>query len=455
MNLKKNEEITLTVEKLVYEGSGLTKVDGFPVFIDNVCPGDVVKAKITALNKNFARADVLEILEQSKHRVKPFCPMHNVCGGCGWQFIDYNFQLEQKRDIVYETVKKIAGREIEVFPVVKSPETREFRSKVQYPVSQTKVSKRILAGYYKRGSHELVNIKYCPIQPMIIGKITEFIKEKAQELEISGYNEKNNKGELRHLVFRFSKSKNECIIIFVVNNTKLSAKIRALTKKVMNEFAHVKGCCVNYNISKGNLIMSDDTRCIEGDKFYFEKIGDIEYKISANSFFQINISTAKNILDKVKDIVEKNYPQARVLDAYSGVASFGLYLKDCASEVVCVEESESASKDAVDNVELNDAKNFKILNGDAAQTFEKLIDAGETFDVTLLDPPRKGCSPESLGYAVKLTRKAIIYVSCNPSTLARDIKYFEENGFKAKYIQPYDMFCHSYHVESLCLFERE
>ncbi len=460
--LKRNDSITLKIEKLVYEGAGLGRVDtehgSFPVFVEDVCPEDVVKAKIKVLNKNFAKAEIEEIIEPSKHRVKPFCPLHNVCGGCGWQHVDYEAQLREKRNIVEETVKKITGRDIEVRPVIASPETREFRCKVQYPVSQTKVSKRILAGYYKKGTHELVNIKFCPIQPKIMDKIIDFIREKAQELEISGYNEKKHIGELRHVVFRYSKAKNECMVIFVVNDTKLNEKFRELTKKVMGEFAHVKGCCINYNTAKGNVIMSNDTRCIEGDKYYFEKVGDIEYRISANSFFQVNLGTAKNIFDTVKNIVSENYPQAKILDAYSGVSSFGLYLKDVAREVVCVEESESASYDAKENVKLNNAENFRILNGNAKEIFEKLVNDGEKFDVTILDPPRKGCEKESLDYAVKLTDKAIIYVSCNPSTLARDIKYLEEQGkggFKAQYIQPFDMFCHTYHVESVCLLVKK
>ena len=164
-------------QKLVYEGAALAKPDGYPVFIDGACPGDKLKIKITKANKNFANAVIEEIIEPSPHRVKPFCPIHNVCGGCGWQHIDYDFQLEQKRNIVEETVKKITGEDIEVKPVVASPQTKAFRSKVQYPVSQTKVSKRLLAGYYKKGSHELVNIKFCPIQPKIIDKITDFIRQ--------------------------------------------------------------------------------------------------------------------------------------------------------------------------------------------------------------------------------------------------------------------------------------
>ena len=452
---KGNDVLEVIPEKLVYEGSALAKVDGFPIFIDGGCPGDKLKIRIKKANKSFANAEILEILEPSAHRAKPFCPIHNVCGGCGWQYVDYDFQLEQKRNIVFETIKKITGREIEVKPVIPSPKIREFRSKVQYPVSQTKVSKRLLAGYYKKGSHELVNVKFCPIQPKIIDKITEFIRQTAKELEISGYNEKTHKGELRHIVYRYSVSENECIVIFVVNNTKLNEKFKNLSKKVMNEFAHVKGCLVNYNTEKNNLILTGDTRKIQGENHIIEKIDGKTFKISANSFFQVNIGSAENIFNTVKNIIVENYEKPRLLDAYSGVSSFGIWLADIADEVVSVEEAPSATKDAQENVKLNNITNLKAINKDAKIAFEELIDANEKFDVTVLDPPRKGCSKESLDFAVKLSKKAIIYVSCNPSTLARDLKYLHENGFKTKYIQPVDMFCHSYHIESVAWLEKE
>ena len=452
--IKGGDFLEIEPQKLVYEGAALAKLEGYPIFIEGACPGDKLKIKITKANKNFAAAVIEEIIEPSSHRVKPFCPMHNVCGGCGWQHIDYDFQLEQKRNIVEENVKKITGEDIEVKPVIASPETRAFRSKVQYPVAQTKVSKRLLAGYYKRGSHELVNIKFCPIQPKIIDKITEFIRQNAQELGISGYNEKLHKGDLKHIVYRYSRSENNLIVIFVVNDSQLRDKFKKLSKKLTDEFAHIKGCLINYNPQKTNLIMSNDTRKITGENFITEKIGDKIFKISANSFFQVNIGSAENIFNIVKDIIKNNYKDCRILDAYSGVSSFGIWLSDAAKEVVSVEEAPSATKDAAENVKLNNVTNLTALNGDAKKIFEELIARGQKFDVTVLDPPRKGCERESLDYAVKLSERAIIYVSCNPSTLARDLKYLHENGFKTKYIQPVDMFCHSYHIESVAWLEK-
>ena len=452
--IKGGDILEVVPEKLVYEGAALAKINGFPIFIDGACPQDKLKVKVVKVNKNFASAVIEEIIEPSFYRVKPFCPMHNVCGGCGWQYIDYDFQLEQKRNIVAETVKKITGDDVEVRPVIPSPETKAFRSKVQYPVAQTKVSKRLLAGYYKKGTHELVNIKFCPIQPKIIDKITDFIRQNAQELGISGYSEKLHKGDLKHLVYRYSRSENNLIVIFVVNYTQLRDKFKKLSKKLMEEFAHIKGCLINYNPYKTNLIMSSDTRKIIGDNYITEKIDDKIFKISANSFFQVNIGSAKNIFNIVKEIIKNNYPHSVILDAYSGVSSFGIWLSDTAKEIVSVEEALSATKDAADNVKLNNVENLTALNGDAKKIFEQLISEGKKFDVTVLDPPRKGCEKESLDFAIKLSEKAIVYVSCNPSTLARDLKYLHENGFKTKYIQPVDMFCHSYHIESIAWLER-
>ena len=222
----------------------------------------------------------------------------------------------------------------------------------------------------------------------------------------------------------------------------------------MNEFAHVKGCLINYNTEKSNLIMTGDTRKIQGENHIIEKIKDKTFKVSANSFFQVNIESAESIFETVKNIIKDNYNEPKILDAYSGVSSFGIWLSDIAKEIVSVEEAPSATKDAEENIKLNGIENLAAINGDAKAAFEKMVKEGEKFDVVVLDPPRKGCSKESLDYAVQLSQKSIIYVSCNPSTLARDLKYLREKGFGLKYIQPVDMFCHSYHIESVAWLEK-
>lgn len=452
MNIK--DEIIVKVEKMLYEGQGLARVDSFPLFIDNACVGDKLRVEITHLKKNYGYAQVIEILEPSEHRVKPFCGLHNVCGGCQWQFIDYKEQLNQKQNIVAETIKKFTGQDVDVLPVIASPVQQEYRHKVQYPIGQTKVSKRLLAGYYKKNTHELINIKHCPIQPKVIDTLIEGIKEKAQELNINAYNEKKHTGLLRHVAFKHSKANGKTLVTFVINNDEVVDSIDNLATYVYKNFDDISGVCVNFNQVKGNVIFGKTTKCLIGDDFYEEKLNSKVFKISANSFFQVNPYSAEKIFDTVKDMVQKNCSNPSVLDAYSGVSSFGIWLSDISKKVVCVEEVVSASEDANTNKFLNNAQNVEIVNGDASKIFEKLVEDNQKFDAIILDPPRKGCSKEALDYVITLAENIIIYVSCNPTTLARDLKYLHENGFKTEYIQPVDMFPHTYHIESIALIKK-
>ena len=450
--LRKGEKTELFVEKLVFEGAGLARFDGFPVFVDKAAPQEKVLAEIISVNKNFAKAKIVEILEPSKSRVKPFCAMASVCGGCCWQHVDYAEQLRQKKQIVLETLQKFYGKNVEVKDVLPSLQTKEYRHKIQYPISQTKVSKRFLAGYFKPNSHELVNIKHCPIQPEIIDKITEFIRKNAVKCGISAYDEKRHKGLLRHVVFRHSQDNGKVLVIFVVNDDKVSLGLKSLADAVFNEFECVDGALVNYNMRQNNVIMGENTISVVGKSFYTEKLGEKIYRVSAGSFFQVNPKSFENILKTVKKMIDIECPT--ILDAYSGVGSFGIYLGDIAKSVTCVEDYASATKDAEENVRLNGYDNFEILTGDAKVQLEKLVNAGRKFDVVIVDPPRKGLAPEAVETAYALSRNMIIYVSCNPSTLARDLKLFSEKGAEVEYVQPVDMFCHTFHIENVALIRK-
>jgi len=452
--MQKGDKAELFVEKLVFEGAGLARCGDTVVFVDGAAPQEKVIAQILSVNKNFAKAKLIEVIEPSPYRVKPFCALASVCGGCGWQHVDYQEQLRQKKLIVEETLRKIAGEDFEVKDVIPSPSTKAFRHKIQYPVAQTKVSKRILAGYYKKNTHELVNIKHCPIQPLIIDKITEYIREKAVECGITAYNEKKHKGLLRHIVFRHSAHDGSVLINFVVNDKKVHSNIKQFAQSVFNRFDKVIGCCVNFNTNKTNSILGNVTETIVGQGFYREKLGEKVYQISAGSFFQVNPESALNILNTVKSMITSEVESPRILDAYSGVGSFGIFLGDIAKSVTCVEDFPPATADAVENVKLNGYENFEILTGDAKVHLESLAAAKKTFDVVIVDPPRKGLAPEAVKTAAALSENLIIYVSCNPSTLARDLKLFKQEGFSTRCVQPVDMFCHTYHIENIALLKR-
>ena len=449
-NIKQN----LIVEKMVNTGFGLAKDNGIPIFIEEVVTGDVLDARIVASHKSYEKGIIDKINTPSLNRVEPFCAMANVCGGCQWQYISYDYQLEAKREIVKDCLQKIAGVDIKVLPTMPASTTKGYRCKIQYPVEQTKVSKRYLAGYYKKGTHELINIKHCPIQPAIVDDVVQFLRDKAQEFDVVAYNEKNHKGTLRHFVFRYSKSEKNLVLTLVVNDKKIHPNVQRLAEAVFEKFDEVVGVLVNCNTDKTNRIMGDKSFIAIGNDYIIEHIDKFKYKISAGSFFQVNIESAKNILDVVKELVMQNCESPKILDAYSGVGTFGIYLSSLAKRVVAVEEYHQAVLDASENLKLNYIDNIDLIEGEAKKIFKKLEDSGEYFDLVIVDPPRKGCDPDSLDAISRLSTKHIIYVSCNPATLARDMKSLKEKGFEPKFVQPIDMFCHTYHIETVVLFEK-
>ena len=448
------EILEVKIEKLSNLGFGIAKVDGYVIFVEGACPDDVVKIRVGKKNNTYANAKLLEVVKPSAYRVTPFCPMQKVCGACQLQFIDYKYQLKLKKEIVIDAMHSICGSEIEIKDVIPSPKDREYRHKIQYPVSETQNSKRILAGYYKPASHELVNIKYCPIQPAYCDNIIEFIRTAAQEEGLSGYNEKKHNGDLRHIVIRTSNYNQKSLVVLVVNSTKVFDKLKKLAHRIYTELENIAGVMVNFNSKKTNLILGENTELVEGEEFIEEKLCDKIFKVGAKTFFQVNPSSANNIFEFVKDYISKNFDQPLVLDAYAGITAFGICLSDVAKKVVSVEEVKESVILADKILKENSIKNVELHNMDAGKFFEKeLKTKGRKFDVTVLDPPRKGCSQESLDYAFKLTKGKIIYVSCNPATLARDLKYLIEKGCKVQFIQPFDMFPHTYHIENVAIIE--
>lgn len=450
--MKVTDEIIVDVEKLSNLGFGIAKHDGLVVFVESACPGDKLKVKITKLNKNWANAQITEIIEKSPNRVAPPCAMQNVCGGCQLQFIDYDYQLKLKKEIIEDAIKTIGNLEIEVKDPVASPQNLHYRHKVQYPIAQTKVSRRILAGYYKPKSHEIINIKHCPIQPEICDRIIDFIRNTAFDYGISGFDEKKHGGDLRHVVLRISKATDKVLVTLVVNSTRTFDKLQDFAQNIYDNFKEVSGVCVNFNPKKTNVIMGDNTELFVGKDFIKERILDKTFRIGPKTFFQINPESAENIFAFVKNYIKDNFEAPMVLDAYAGVTSFGISVSDICRKVVSVEESKEAVDLAAETIELNEIKNVELHNMDTQKFFEKeLATKKRKFDVIILDPPRKGCSENCLENAIKLCKGKIIYVSCNPATLARDLKFLSEKGATVEFIQPFDMFCHTYHIESVAI----
>ena len=442
-----NDIIKVNIEGFSNLGYGIARVGGMVIFVEGACPDDVAEVKITKVKKNFANAVVVNIITPSSHRTEPFCKMQKVCGACQMQHIEYEYQLELKRQIVQDTVKTLGGIDITVENPIPAPNTRAYRHKIQYPVSQTKVSKRLLAGYFKPSSHEIVNIKHCPIQPKICDEIIEYIREKSN---LSGYDEKTHTGELRHIVIRVSAKNKTILVTLVINSDKVPENVKTFAENLYAKFDDITGVCVNLNNKKTNVILSNKTVCLAGKEYIEDEILGKTFKIGANTFFQVNPESAENIFKYVRDYIKENYNQPVVLDAYAGISAFGIVVSDVCKEVVCVEENPQSCDLAQQCVSDNCIKNLEVNCMDAAKFFEK---EKRKFDVVIIDPPRKGCTQDSLNALLKLCKKTVIYVSCNPATLARDLKYLIEKGAKVKSIQPVDMFCHTYHIENIAIID--
>lgn len=455
--VKKDEIYEIYIDSLAYGGEGVGKIDGMAVFVADTAPEDKINAQIVSVKKGYAKAVLTEITEPSSKRIKPACSLSKVCGGCQWHHVDYQEQLVQKRNIVKDNLKRIANIEAEVKDVISGENQLEYRCKVQYPVQQTKNSKRFLAGYYKKESHEIVNIKYCPVQPDIINKITQFIRDKAQEMGLTAYNERNGQGLIRHFVYRYSHTNKNLNLIIVINDKRVSYPVKTLAELVAREFKEVIGILANFNTMRSNIILGKENSLILGQDYIEEDFEGKKFKISAGSFFQVNPFAAVKMFDAVKDIIKERTESPSILDIYSGVGAFSIWLKDIALKITSIEESSIAIEDAKVNIELNKdifGADIEILQGNADETILELAKDKNKFDVVILDPPRKGCSKEVIDNVQELAEKYIIYISCNPSTLARDASLLVEKGFTLEFVQPVDMFCHTYHVESIAVFKK-
>lgn len=460
--IKAGDIVELEIEKLLYQGSSLARYysdetpSGFSVFVFGGAVEDKLKVKILKVNKSYATGEIVEIVKPSKYRKKPFCPLFNACGGCFYQYLDYDFLVEQKNNMLKESFSKL-DYDVEILNPIKSPNKEGYRRKIQYRVSQTKNSKRLLVGYYKEKSHDIVNIKYCPIQPKIADDLAQFLRD---NWALGAYVEKTHKGLLRAFILRLSSDLKSVLITLVLNSNledylKIENDVLDFAQKITSKFQVVKGVNVNLNPNKTNLIFSCDFKNVLGDEYIVENLksqdGTVKsYKISPESFFQVNPDCASLIFDEAKKYIDDN---STILDAYGGVGTIGIYLSDKARKIYLVEENESATKNAKENFKLNNCKNYEVFLGDAKECFRKFLKEKKTFDTVILDPPRAGCDKEALDLISKMCNK-IIYISCNPQTLVRDLNYLFELNFKAKQTRMADMFPYSYHLESITLVEK-
>ncbi|RAL21472.1 23S rRNA (uracil(1939)-C(5))-methyltransferase RlmD [Thermoflavimicrobium daqui] len=440
--------IVYEITGIAHNGVGVGKYQGFTVFTPYTVPGERIKAEIIQVKKNYAVAKMLDVENGHSQRVNPSCPIFKECGGCQLQHISYETQLALKRQQVVDNLERIGGfKNVLVHPVLGMKEPWRYRNKVQVPIGIQ--NGRTVAGFYRAGSHEIIEMDQCLIQPEESDQAVRLVKQLADQLGITPYDEKKHQGILRHVMVRTGIHTQEMMIVLVTNGESLPNK-KEFIQRLHNSFPQMRSLIQNINTKRTNVILGEKNKLLWGEPVIYDHIGSVRYAISPHSFFQINPVQTEVLYEQVRKYAALTGEEV-IIDAYCGIGTIALYLAEGASQVYGVEIVPEAIRDAKVNAEINGYTHVHFEVGAAEKVMPRWLEEGVYPDVVIVDPPRKGCQPELLDAITGMKPKRLIYVSCNPATLARDVKYLQEQGYYLQEVQPVDMFPQTMHVESVAL----
>lgn len=448
--LQQGQVIELEITDLNTNGDGVGRYEGKVVFVPDSVTGDRLTAKIIQSKAKFARGKIQNLLAPSTNRIRPQCIVADKCGGCQWQHIDPDYQRQAKRQQVIQAFQRIGGFEdIQVQPLLHTSDVLNYRNKSTYPLARSTTG-QVQAGYYRSGSHKLVNLNQCPIQDERLHPLLKDIKQDIQQRGWSIYDETNHRGKLRHLSLRIGSNTGEMLMTLITTSEKL-AGIEEQAQLWLDKYPELVGVCLNINPDRINAILGKTTYTVAGKPYLREIFAGIELHIAANTFFQINTSAAELLFEAVVEKLNLTGEET-IVDAYCGIGTFSLPLAKKVKQVIGIEINSASIQQAQNNAALNNINNSVFYTGKVKDCINQ-IDFKP--DVLLLDPPRKGCDPQVIETILKIQPSFIVYISCKPSTLARDIKLFcQSNLYKLKYIQPTDFFPQTTHVESYVILRK-
>ena len=451
--LSKDKMYVVDIVDIGQGGVGIGKFEGFTVFVDGGLVKDKIKVKITKSKKNYAVGDIVEIIEPSPYRVERKCSKElKDCGGCQIQELDYQEQLNIKTNEVKQVISRIGKLEdVVVHPALGMEEPFRYRNKAQFPIQ--KVDGSPVIGFYKKKSHDIIPTDQCIIQHDVNDKIIKIIKTYIRAYKVSVYDEKTHTGVLRHLVTKVGFASKEVMVVLVANGRKLPY-LNELASVLKENIPGFKTLVVNVNREKTNVILGNENRVIYGDGKINDNIGDLVFEISPLSFFQVNPVQTEVLYNKALEYAALGENDT-VFDIYCGIGTISLFLAQRAKKVYGIEIVEEAIKDAKRNAEINNLDNVEFYVGKAEDVVPKMYKQGKRANVVVVDPPRKGCDEKVLDTIVSMQPDRVVYVSCNPSTLARDLAYLNEKGYKSLEVQPVDMFPHSVHIENVALIVKK
>lgn len=449
--VRPGEVLDVAVHDLSHKGEGVGRYEGLTLFIPNAAPGDRVKARVVESKKTYARAVLVEVVEPSPDRVPPRCPVVDQCGGCQLQHIAYSKQLDLKRDTVVANITRIGKlNDVIVHPTIGMEDPWNYRNKAQIPVGFH--SGRVIAGFFAPGSHRLVDIDVCDIQHPLGNQIMTAVKSLAQQYGVRIYDERRHTGVLRHVLTRVARGSGEAMAVLVTNGPEFPHAAE-IARGLMEQVPGVVSVVQNINSHKTNVVLGETSRVIAGQDHITDYIGDLAFNISPVSFFQVNPVQTEVLYAKAVEYAALTGDQT-VLDLYCGIGTISLFLARQAAHVIGIEWVEEAVRDARINAQRNGVDNVRFIAGDAATHMPRLAADGIALDVVVLDPPRKGCDESVLRAIAEVGPKRIVYVSCNPASLARDLNLLDQLGYKTVEVQPVDMFPHTAHIECCALLVR-
>ncbi|MED3574042.1 23S rRNA (uracil(1939)-C(5))-methyltransferase RlmD [Cytobacillus praedii] len=448
--VQKNDYIDVVFEDLTHEGAGVAKVDGYPLFVPNGLPGEKAKIKVIKANKGYGFGRLIETYEESPDRVEAPCPIYKECGGCQLQHLSYDGQLKAKEKQVRDVLTRIGKLEnVKVHPVLGMKDPWRYRNKAQVPVGEHEGG--LIGGFYQQRTHQIIDMKECIIQQEKNDEVVQAVKEICSRYGVQAYDEGRNKGDLRHIMARYGLVTGEVMIVLVTRTKDLPNKNK-IVEEIISRIQGVKSICQNVNSKKTNVIFGDETKVLWGEEVIYDFIGDTKFAISARSFYQVNPEQTKVLYEKALEYADLN-GEENVIDAYCGIGTISLFLARKAKKVFGVEIVPEAIEDAKRNAELNGITNAEFAVGEAEIVIPKWYSEGNTADVLVVDPPRKGCDEGLLQTIIDMKPKKVVYVSCNPGTLARDLRILEDGGYQTVEVQPVDMFPMTMHVEAVTKLE--
>ena len=448
--MQKNETYRVTITGLTAEGAGVARIDGQVVFVSGVIPGEACTVRINHVGKTCAYASLVRVEEPSEHRVKPECSNFGRCGGCTFWHMDYACELEAKRQRVRDALARIGGVDFPDLQITGSGSVYAYRNKVQFPVQAQ--NGKAVAGFYRAGSHNVIPITNCLIQPESAGKIREAVLNWMRQENISAYDEKNHRGVVRHIYLRCGKVTGEILVCLIINGDRLSQK-ESLVRMLLAREPAICSIVVNFNTKKSNVILGERFETLYGAGTMEDELLGLRFRLSPAAFYQVNHDQAERLYEKAIEFAALTGKET-ALDLYCGSGTITLCLARHAARVIGVEIVDAAIRDAKENAARNHIANAEFFCADAGQAAAKLAAEGTRPDVIVIDPPRKGVSEDVIAAMQKMDPERIVYVSCDPATLARDVARLREKGYDAQKAHCFDLFPRCAHVETVVLLTK-